>query len=152
MKMIRIGLCMFMFLLGSVALGSLNVFADETHNHEEMNSKSETEKKTSVSSPTDNLTIKNVKRLEYSMPENAPDDLINLYLKAGWKWNKELNYMFKDVLYEDETVNINGIDYITDEEGEVSTKISVRNGSSAVEVSSDNYATNPVSITAEKND
>lgn len=84
------------------------------------------------------------------MPENAPADLINLYLKAGWEWNKELNYMFKDVLYEDETVNINGIDYVTDEDGEVSTKISVRDGSSKVEVSSDNYDTNPVSITAEK--
>ncbi|WP_159103087.1 hypothetical protein [Paenilisteria weihenstephanensis] len=45
MKMIRISLCMAMFLLGSVALGSINVFADEMHNHEEMSNKSETEKK-----------------------------------------------------------------------------------------------------------
>ncbi|MBC2180005.1 hypothetical protein HCJ82_07585 [Listeria booriae] len=152
MKMIRISLCMVMFLLGSVAVGSLNVFADEMHNHEEMSSKSETEKKDSANLSTDNLIVKNVKRLEYSMPKNAPADLINLYLKAGWEWNKALNYMFKDVLYEDETVNINGIDYVTDEDGEVSTKISVRSGSSKVEVSSDNYDTNPVSITAEKND
>lgn len=93
-----------------------------------------------------------MKRLEYSMPDNPPVDLINQYLKAGWEWNKEFNYMFKDVLYEDETVNINGIDYVTDENGEVSTKISVRNGSSKVEVSSDNYDTYPVSLTAEKND
>ncbi|MBC6315679.1 hypothetical protein [Listeria grandensis] len=147
MKMIRISLCMVMFLLGGTTLGSLNVFADETHNHEAMNIKSEIEKSTSASPPTDNLTVKNVKRLEYSMPTNAPEDLISQYI-----WNKELNYMFKDVLYEDEAVNINGIDYVTDENGEVSAKISVRDGSSKVEVSSDHYDTNPVSITAEKND
>ncbi|MBC6134911.1 hypothetical protein HB825_08700 [Listeria booriae] len=72
MKMIRISLCMVMFLLGSAAVGSLNVFADEMHNHEEMSSKSETEKKDSANLSTDNLIVKNVKRLEYSMPKMPP--------------------------------------------------------------------------------
>ncbi|WP_159102610.1 hypothetical protein [Listeria cornellensis] len=44
MKMIRISLYMFMFLFGSATLDSLNVFADEMHNHEEMSDKSEVEK------------------------------------------------------------------------------------------------------------
>ncbi|EUJ23159.1 hypothetical protein PGRAN_09511 [Listeria grandensis FSL F6-0971] len=138
MREIKVSLCIVVFLLTGVTLSSLHVFADEIPK--------------STDTSIDNLVVENIKRLEYSMPDNAPDDLIDLYLNDGWKWNKELNYMYKDVRYADETVNINGLTYITDENGEVSTKISVRTGEGEVTVSSPNYDTNPVSIEAEINE
>lgn len=61
-----------MFLLGSVAVESLNVFADETHNHEKNEQQIRNQKKASANLSTDNLIVKNVKGLEYSMPKMPP--------------------------------------------------------------------------------
>ncbi|MBC1430651.1 hypothetical protein [Listeria seeligeri] len=105
------------------------------------------------SSNTDNLVVKNVKRLQLSIPAGTPEEvkeLKSLYTSDGWKIDEKLNTFYKDVTYKDELVEIEGDTFYTDENGEVSTKISTRKGEQQVDIVTQTYDTGVISIGDDK--